>query len=530
MHSVTAPGGEKEHMAPQALRLLLVEDEEDDALLLARELRKGGIDPDFSRVETPEELKTALASGPWDAIFSDYNLPAFTGLDALKIVREMGLDLPFILVSGVIGEETAVEALKAGAHDYLLKGRYARLVPALERARRDVALLRERRQTAAELTRHREHLEELVQERTKQLATANQELRAAHGRINNILEQMRDGFASFDRDWRCTQLNTAAAKMLQMAPEQLLGKNIWEMCPQARDLPIEVNFRRSLQENVPLQFELYCHAPLDRWFECRCHPTTEGLATFFSDITERRQLEAESLKARNLESLGLLAGGIAHDFNNLFHSLLGNISLAKLHIPKASEAFRFLTSAEEAYQQGVKLTSRLIAFSSGGFSRKEDIQPAELIQKTVLSYAAGATDLKLEFDLADDLGMVAVDVGKLEQVLQHLTINALEAMPTGGRLRVSASFETIPPEATISLAPGKYVKISFKDNGPGIGKDVLPRIFDPYFSTKHFGAKRGMGLGLSLCDTIIKKHGGAITVESSPGAGSTFQVYLPSIS
>jgi len=158
-----------------SLRLLIIEDAEDDALLLVRELRKGGYVPDFVRVETPQELKSALEDGPWDAVFSDYNLPAFTGLDALRMVRERG-DLPFILVSGVMGEETAVEALKAGAHDYLMKGRYARLVSALERALKDAALRHERRQTAEELTRHREHLEELVQQRTEELEAANEEL------------------------------------------------------------------------------------------------------------------------------------------------------------------------------------------------------------------------------------------------------------------------------------------------------------------------------------------------------------------
>ena len=170
----------------QSLRLLLIEDLEDDALLLVRELRKGGIDLDFTRVDTLRELQAALANTPWDAIFSDYNLPGFTGLDALRIVREMGLDLPFILVSGVIGEETAVEALKAGAHDYLMKGRYARLVPALERARQDVAHQRERQRTMAELRQYREHLEELVLLRTEELAAANRELTLANRELDSF--------------------------------------------------------------------------------------------------------------------------------------------------------------------------------------------------------------------------------------------------------------------------------------------------------------------------------------------------------
>jgi hypothetical protein len=173
-------------MTPQALRLLLVEDMEDDALLLVRELRKGGIDLDFTRVETLQELKSALANGSWDAIFADYNLPAFTGLDALRIVREMDADLPFILISGFIGEETAVEALHRGAHDFILKGRFARLVPALKRALQDAKLRHERRQTSAELAQHREHLEELVQMRTAELAAVNRELTAANRELDSF--------------------------------------------------------------------------------------------------------------------------------------------------------------------------------------------------------------------------------------------------------------------------------------------------------------------------------------------------------
>jgi len=256
------------------------------------------------------------------------------------------------------------------------------------------------------------------------------------------------------------------------------------------------------------------------------HPE-EGSIWMLEDITARKQMEAEIIKARNLESLGVLAGGIAHDFNNLFQALLGNITLAKMQIPKSSEAFGFLDNAENAYQEGTKLTSRLIAFSTGGFGSRESIQPAEFIKKAVIAQAAGATGLELDFDLATDLGMVTVDVEQLEQVVHHLTKNAIEAMPTGGRLRVSADSETIEPAAAISLAAGKYVKISFQDQGRGISKDILPRIFDPYFSTKPLSSEKGIGLGLSLCETIAQKHGGAITVESIPGSGATFHVYLP---
>lgn len=165
-------------MTHPALRLLLVEDAEDDALLIERELRKGGLDPFMERVESLDALERALASGPWDAVLADFKLPGFTGLDALRLVQAKDLDLPFLLVSGVLGEETAVEAMKAGVHDYIRKGQYSRLVPALERELREAAVRGERRRAEVELAKHREHLEELVRERTAQLEQANGDLEA----------------------------------------------------------------------------------------------------------------------------------------------------------------------------------------------------------------------------------------------------------------------------------------------------------------------------------------------------------------
>ena len=175
----------------QRLRLLLVEDVEDDAQLLLLQLREGGIDPDCVRVESPEELKAALNNGPWDVVFADYSLPSFTGLDALRIMQEKGMDLPFILVSGVIGEEQAVEAMKSGAHDFILKGQYVRLMPSLKRALKDAELRHERRQTAEELSQYREHLEELVQQRSAELKLANVELQSKNGELAAANETLR---------------------------------------------------------------------------------------------------------------------------------------------------------------------------------------------------------------------------------------------------------------------------------------------------------------------------------------------------
>lgn len=160
----------------KSLRLLIIEDVEDHALLIVRELQKGGVDPQFQRVETAQEMEAALEAGPWDAIISDFNLPALNGFEALHIMQTKGMDLPFILVSGAIGEEKAAEIMKAGAQAYIPKGNYARLVPTLERELREAEVRKERRETAVSLMKYRVHLEEQVTELKAELAKVKEHL------------------------------------------------------------------------------------------------------------------------------------------------------------------------------------------------------------------------------------------------------------------------------------------------------------------------------------------------------------------
>jgi PAS domain S-box-containing protein len=220
----------------KALRLLIIEDVEDHALLLVRELEKGGMRITFQRVETVDELKGALDAGPWDAIISDFNLPGFDGVDALRIVQEKGEDAPFLLVSGAIGEEKAAEVMRAGAHDYIRKGNYARLIPTLERELRDAKVRRERRQTADELSRYREHLEELVHERTEELVKVNAALKAekldrerALLQLEAVLDNIQEGVVISDLDGRLVAMNKEALELHQYASAAPVGQHVTEL-------------------------------------------------------------------------------------------------------------------------------------------------------------------------------------------------------------------------------------------------------------------------------------------------------------
>ncbi len=285
-----------------------------------------------------------------------------------------------------------------------------------------------------------------------------------------------------------------------------------------------------------LEFRILRPDGAPRWISHVCRPVYDQQGQFIGnrgsnrDITERKALESEVLKARNLESLGVLAGGIAHDFNNLFQGLLGNLSLAKMCTPETSEAYQFLKNAEQVYGAATKLTGQLVAFSSGGLSLRTNIQPGVFVQDAVNSLLKDS-GLKTEFDVSADLWLVNVDPSQLRQVMNNLLQNAMEAMPEGGRLKVRAANAVLKPHAikSITLPAGNYVKISIQDQGTGISPENLPRIFDPYFSTKQRGKQKGMGLGLPLCDTIVRKHGGTITVETAPGQGTTIHLYLPAV-
>ncbi len=292
-----------------------------------------------------------------------------------------------------------------------------------------------------------------------------------------------------------------------------------------------------LRKENELEYRIIRADGSTRWISHVCQPVFDRHGKFAGsrgsnrDITERKALEAEVIKVRNLEALGVLAGGIAHDFNNLFQGLLGNISLARMCTPEGSEATQFLKNAEQVHEQACKLTGQLVAFSSGGLSLRGDLRPADLIREE-LAQIVGPSGVEVEIALADDLSMINVDHVQLRQVLRHMVVNAMEAMPKGGRVLVSATNEELSlvgAKAT-TLGPGKYVRISIQDQGSGIKSEDLPRIFDPYFSTKQRGSQKGMGLGLSLCETIIQKHGGAIGVETEPGRGTTFHVHLPAVS
>ncbi|HEB73969.1 MAG TPA: response regulator, partial [Candidatus Desulfofervidus auxilii] len=243
-----------------------------------------------------------------------------------------------------------------------------------------------------------------------------------------------------------------------------------------------------------------------------------GVVLVFRDVSEKRRIEQELMKADKLNSLGILAGGIAHDFNNILTVILGNIILAKEFTRPGEKIYERLIEAEKASLRAKGLAQQLLTFSSGGAPIKKTMFISELLKESAL-FALSGSNVQCEFSISNNLWAVEIDEGQINQAINNLIINAIQSMPEGGRIKLTAENVTVSE----GEKKGRYVKISIVDQGIGIPKEHLPKIFEPYFTTK----QKGSGLGLAIVYSIIKKHDGYIEVETELGVGTTFKVYLP---
>ncbi len=250
------------------------------------------------------------------------------------------------------------------------------------------------------------------------------------------------------------------------------------------------------------------------------------LYSTISDITDRLQTETVSRRTEKLDSLGILAGGLAHDFNNLMTVVQGHIDVAQLGLPDGHAAKRPLEAAGQAVEKTRDITGRLIVFSRGGDPITKITRVEDFLERSIRE-ALGSSSVAASYELPKGLWPVDVDEGQIRQCLYNLAENAAEAMPDGGALNVSAENVEVTAKDALPLAEGHYVRLVMEDTGRGIAPNNLPRIFDPYFTTKDRGKTKGMGLGLAICYSVLKKHGGYITAESIEGEGAAISMYLP---
>lgn len=248
-------------------------------------------------------------------------------------------------------------------------------------------------------------------------------------------------------------------------------------------------------------------------------------------LADRKQIEDELLNAKKLEAIGVLAGGIAHDFNNLLFVILGNINMAQMRLRTGDTAMRHLTDAEKACMRAKDLTHKFITFASGGGPIRSRVVMRELIP-SLLTLILSGSNVRSTVEMPEGLWSANIDEAQMRQALNGIISNAKEAMPRGGAIRVRAANLTVSEEEKTSFSlteAGEYLKLTIEDDGVGIPASNLLHIYDPYFSTKYRGSQKGMGFGLAIAHSVIKRHNGAIKVESQQGEGTTVTILLPAL-
>lgn len=389
-----------------------------------------------------------------------------------------------------------------------------------------------------DIHQYRDHLEELVAKRTLELEkevaerrTVEQALRAGEQRLRTIIEQSPMGIILWDTNFQVMQWNHAAETIFGYNAEESLGMSAERLVPERviphiqkiwQKLIVCKDGIRSHNDNVCKDGRIIqCD-----WFNSPiidARGTLTGAISLVENVTERLRTEKELVKIQKLESTGILAGGLAHDFNNILTAILGNINLSLLDQTLSQGTRKLLASAESASLRAKALTQQLLTFAKGGEPIKESTSLAEVIEDSATFVLHGG-NVSCVCRLPENLWHAFVDRGQISQVIQNIVLNSRHAMPNGGIVEIVCA-NVIPAEDSFALlAPeSKYLKIRIKDTGIGIPGTLLDKIFDPYFSTK----QEGSGLGLAITLSIINKHRGHILVNSEPGKGTEFIIYLP---
>jgi PAS domain S-box-containing protein len=359
---------------------------------------------------------------------------------------------------------------------------------------------------------------------------AEEALRFSEAKYRQLVEYAPAGIYEIDMTTgKFISVNDVMCEYTGYTKEEFLNLKMWDLLREkSREKLLERYEKMMKGEPVPEEAEYEIVGKNKKKISFLVYTRIEykngqpvRATTVAHDITDRKKLEEELSKAQKLESLGVLAGGIGHDFNNLLSGIIGNISLAKLEVEHGENIIESLDEALRVSAKASALTRQLLVFSKGGAPVKKAASIVEVLRDSA-AFTLRGSKVKCEFGIAEDLWPVKVDVGQISQVIHNLVINALQAMSSGGAIKLRAGNITLEAVDDIPLKPGRYVEITIQDHGHGIAPEHLPKIFDPYFSTK----PRGSGLGLTTSYAIVKRHEGHITVESKVGKGTLFRIYL----
>ena len=379
-------------------------------------------------------------------------------------------------------------------------------------------------------------LQAIVRDVTKR-KKAEEELQGERQKLQTLLEQAPFGMVLIDSNGDYKYMNPRFRELFGYNLNDIPNGRTW-----LRKAYPDPSYRRAVistwkeeirkkgkQKKIPKTFTVTSKDGKEKIADFRiAHLEKGGYLVSCEDITDLKRLEEELLKAQKLESIGILAGGIAHDFNNILAVVMGNISLARSHINHEGTAGDRLLEAEKACLRAKDLTQQLLTFSRGGEPVKKTIELKNILRE-VAHAAISRSEIECQFFIADHLFTIAADEREIRQVFSNILSNSREAMMSGGSLTISVENVTASPKDELPLLERDYVCISIEDTGSGIPRAQLQRIFDPYYTTKPLGIQKGMGLGLAICYSIIKKHDGFIDVESTIDAGTKISIYLPAV-
>jgi len=612
------------------MRVLHLEDSRPDAELIAEKLAEGWPECRVRHAASREQFQAALETDDFDLILSDYTLQGFDGLSALELARARCPGKPFIFLSGTIGEERAIEALKRGAVDYVIKDRPSRLVPAIRHALARAAEEQRLRQTEEALRQNRERFRQIAEnvadlivmldlagrclyhnpayaaavgraldrpdhdgfvhvhpddraavrdafrktvrtgvggraeyrlmradQTVRFVETQNSVVRDASGAVTQVLivardvterraadERIRQQAALLDRAQdailmrdlqdRITYWNRSATRIYGWAAEEAIGHPAQELWTEESS-QVEIARRTTLfygewmgemRQRSTAGAELVMQS---RWTLVRSPDGAPvGFLLINTDIAEKKRLEAQFLRVQRTESIGLLAGGVAHDINNVLVPIVVAAELLEPMV-SAEDGKKFVESIRSSAQHGAALVRQLMAFARGAVGQQTELAPGPLaIDFVGFARQTFARSMTIAVEAPDSVWPVRGDATQLKQVLMNLCLNARDAMPDGGRITIKLNnvvLDSAGAAALREVKPGPHVVLTVTDTGAGMTPAVLEKIFDPFFTTKEMG--KGTGLGLAAVRGIVKGHSGAITVESQPGRGTSFRIYLP---
>jgi len=500
------------------VRILYLEDSPRDAELVRDTLQRIAMPHELRVASDRAAYEAALTQTRFDLILSDYALPNYDGMAALALAREKQPDVPFILISGTLGEERAVDCVVHGATDYVLKQNLNRLVPAVLRA----------------LTEAGEH-------EKRQAAEAS--LRTAEHRYRDLFDQANEGLLIMTLDGQVTEVNCVFAEAHGYTVAELERINIQDLdVLKEQAMDSRAGLLRRMQAGEVLRFEAQ-HFHKDgqiRPFAVTSRMITLADQSFYlashQDITaikrveaEKRKLEDQLHQAQKMEAVGRLAGGVAHDFNNLLMGIMGYAELCRDAIAPDHPIREYLDEITSGAERSAAITGQLLAFA-----RKQTIAPRVLDLNDAVAGMLKllrrliGEDINLAWRPGANLRPVKLDPSQIDQILANLCVNSRDAIAGVGEVTLETGSSTVDAEYCITHAdaiPGAYVFLAVSDDGCGMDKETLAQVFEPFFTTKGLG--KGTGLGLATVYGIVKQNNGFIYAYSEPGKGTTFKIYLP---